>query len=114
LRFANVSHSSDDIDIINKTALNKIVKGFKKMSEGGRLIVAGKETLELSLAGNTKDSESVVVDVPLHLYVHGNLKFFAQVLGRNGMSSSWCMWCKKHPSEWLSLYQEQNTRLTLT
>jgi hypothetical protein len=105
---ANVSYSSDDIEIINKTVLNKIVKSFEKNSEGGRFIVVGKEALELSFSANTRDAESVVDDVPLHLHVHGVLKIFAQVLGRNGMSSSWCMWCKKHPSEWRSLYQERN------
>ncbi len=73
---ANVSHSSDDIDIINKTVLNKIVKSFEKISEGGRFIVVGKEALELFFSDTTRDAESVVVDVPLHLHVHGDLKFF--------------------------------------
>ncbi len=48
--------------------LNKIVKSFEKKSEGGRFIVVGKEALELSFSANTRDAESVVVAVPLHLH----------------------------------------------
>jgi hypothetical protein len=87
---ANVAHSSDDIEINNKTVLNKIGENFEKNSEGGRVIVVGKKALELSFSANTRDADSVVVDVSLHLHVHGDLKYFAQVLGRNGVSSSWC------------------------
>ncbi len=42
---ANVSNSSDDIEIINKTVLNKIVKSFEKKSEGGRLLSSEKKHL---------------------------------------------------------------------
>ena len=28
------------------------------------------------------------------------MKFYAQMAGREGMSSYWCMWCTLHPSEW--------------
>jgi len=32
--------------------------------------------------------------------VVGDLKFYAQLMGRENMSSSWCMWCTSHPSDW--------------
>jgi hypothetical protein len=41
--------------------------------------------------------------VPVCLFINGGLKFFAQILGRDGMSTSWCMWCQVHPSDWKGL-----------
>jgi hypothetical protein len=34
------------------------------------------------------------------LFVVGDLKFYAQMLGRDNMSGSWCMWCLMVPNEW--------------
>ncbi len=36
----------------------------------------------------------------MHIYLAGDQKFYAQISGRDGMSSYWCMWCMSHPSEW--------------
>ncbi len=43
---------------------------------------------------------NLIVDCPINLYLVGDLKFYAQMSGREGMSSYWCMWCQLHPSEW--------------
>jgi hypothetical protein len=32
--------------------------------------------------------------------VVGDLKFYAQMLGRDNMSGSWCVWCKRAPNQW--------------
>jgi len=39
-------------------------------------------------------------NVSTRIVVVGDLKFYAQLLGREYMSSSWCMLCTSHPSEW--------------
>jgi hypothetical protein len=35
---------------------------------------------------------------------YGDLKYFAQMLGHDGMNTSWCMWCQAHPNEWKGLF----------
>jgi hypothetical protein len=44
--------------------------------------------------------ESLLCNVSTRIVVVGDLKFYAQLLGTENMSSSWCMWCTLHPSEW--------------
>jgi hypothetical protein len=46
---------------------------------------------------------SILCNVPIRLFINGDLKYFAQMLGRDGMSSNWCMWCKYHPNDWKGL-----------
>ncbi len=41
------------------------------------------------------------------MYLVGDLKFYAQMAGREGMSSYWCMWCILHPSEWRTFRENQ-------
>ncbi len=84
------------------------MKGYQNNFEGGRFIVKRKEKLELSFCSDLHDDLEAICDVPIKIYIHRDLKFFAQVLGHDEMSSSWCMWCKLHPSEWQSLHKEQS------
>jgi hypothetical protein len=41
-----------------------------------------------------------VCSVQNTIVVVGDLKFYAQLLGRENMSGSWCMLCDTHPSQW--------------
>ena len=43
---------------------------------------------------------NILCSVRCQVLVVGDLKFYAQLLGRENMSSSWCMWCTAHPSDW--------------
>jgi hypothetical protein len=55
---AIVSHSNDDIAIINETVLSKILKGYKNISEGGgQFIVVRKEKMELPFCSNLNDDK---------------------------------------------------------
>ena len=101
---ANVSHSNDDIGILNKTVLQKIIAGLRTINDGGRFIVRLEDNNKLELSFNSNlDDGNILCNVPIHLFINGDLKFFAQMLGREGMSSNWCMWCKYHPNNWNGL-----------
>jgi len=110
---ANVSHSKDDIGIIQQTVLEKkITEGFRIITEGSWFIVKSTviddvEKLVLSFAELDDDESPPLCNVPCELFIHGDLKYFAQMLGRDGMSSSWCMWCQCHPSSWKTMMSER-------
>jgi hypothetical protein len=94
---ANVLHSQDDIDLLNRTVLQKISYGLRIVKNGGRFIVNNN----MQLTFNHSDDEKLC-DVPTSLFINRDLKYFA--LGRDGMSTSWCMWCQTHPNEWKGLF----------
>jgi len=57
----------------------------------------------MSLSFTPDDNEAAICNVPIYLYINGDMKFFAQMLGREGMSTSWCMYCQEHPKDWKGL-----------
>ena len=59
------------------------------------------DDLSVSFSGD----DSSICNVPTRLVLVGDLKFYAQMSGRDGMSSSWCMWCQLHPSEWKKFFE---------
>jgi hypothetical protein len=95
---ANVQHSKDDIEVLNQTVLQKIVQGLRVIHDGNRFVVSFAENNKMKLSF-FNDEQEVICNVPIHLYINGNMKYFAQMLGREGMSTSWCMYCETHPND---------------
>ncbi len=44
-----------------------------------------------------------ICNVNSRVLVVGDLKFYAQILGCENMSSFWCMWHDAHPTTWQNL-----------
>jgi hypothetical protein len=95
---ANVERSKDDINVIKETVLNQIVVGLQVIKNGSRFVVRLEENGQMSLCFSNINNEGTICDVPIYLFINGDVKYFAQMLGRKGMSTSWCMYCQIHPS----------------
>lgn len=87
----SVEHSKDDIKILQHTVLNHIREGLLPIKNGGRFIIQNRNNT-LSIVFSDAQSD--------RLFIVGNLKFYASMLGRDNMSGSWCMWCQLSPIEW--------------
>jgi len=72
--------------------------------DGGRFIVdfssQSQQLLLLFSSWDVTENNERLCDVPIHFFVTGDLKFYAQMLGRDNMSGCWCMRCLKAPNEW--------------
>jgi len=85
-QIATVSYSKDNTDILRETVLDTIGECLRQISAGGRFKVLGNDlTLEFSLSN--ADDKSIHCSCPLKLYLVGDLKFYAQISGREDMSS---------------------------
>ena len=96
----------DDIKLLQETVLNCIGASLKKISEGGKFNISldDQNKNSLSWSGEEDDvnanARESLCDAEIRLFVVGDLKFYAQMLGRDNMSGSWCMWCRMAPSQW--------------
>jgi len=100
-QIASVLYTKDKTEILRETVLHPIGEGLRQISLGGRFIVLDNDfTLEFSISD--ANDKSIHCSCPLQLYLAGDLKFYAQISGREDMSSYWFMWCMLHPSEWRS------------
>ena len=67
---------------------------------GGAVFCEG-DGKKLVVSFGTEDDS--IRNVNTRVFVVGDLKFYAHVLGRENMSSFWCMWCDAHPNTWQNL-----------
>ncbi len=49
------------------------------------------------------NEQEAIYDVPIHLSINVDMKYFMQRLRHEGMSNSWCMYCQTHPNDWKGL-----------
>jgi hypothetical protein len=103
--------SKDDINVIKETVLNQIVDGLQVIKNGSGFVVRLEENGQMSLCFNDINNEGTICNVPIYLFINGDMKYFAQMLGREGMSTSWCMYCQIHPSDWNGLQSIPNETL---
>ncbi len=48
---------------------------------------------------NSNVNEGTICDAPIYLFINGGMKYFSQMLGCEGMSTSCYMYCQMHPSD---------------
>jgi hypothetical protein len=112
-QIASVCFAKDKISVFKKTVIDPIGVGLKNISEGQRFIVqldpaTGNMSLTFSPISVIIDHQ-IACDVPCNMYRVGDLKYYMQMLGRDGMSSCWCVWCKCHPSYWRAFDAEKES-----
>jgi len=100
-QIASVSFSKDDINILRKAVIDPIGSGLRGTAKGRRFAVSH------DLAASFSGDEPGICNVPTRLVLVGYLKFYAQMSVRDGMSSSWCMWCQLHHSEWKTFMERR-------
>jgi hypothetical protein len=72
--------------ILKKVVIDPIRNGLRVIAEGGRFAVMKDASDELVVSVSGDDSG--ICKVPTRLVLVGDLKFYAQTSGRDGMSSS--------------------------
>ncbi len=89
--------------------IDKIGNSLKLIVDSGHFTVhLSQDVGQLSIDYECERDEAIC-SVPIKLFKVGDFKYYMQMLGRDGMSGSWCVWCMAHPSYWRSYFTEPNS-----
>ena len=98
---AEVLCRKDNAEVLEKTILTELTKGLKTMAENEMHIIRKKNGdydcvfgKMCDVAATLEEGDIIVKALKVHLYVTGDLAFYAMVLGKEGMSGHWCHLCK--------------------
>ena len=87
-QIASVSHSKDDISLLQPMVIDPIGTGARLIVEGGHFSVEKDTNGTLDLSFLPRTGNNIICNVTSRVLVVGDLKFFAQMLGRENMSGS--------------------------
>ncbi len=103
-QIASMSYSKDDIAVFKRTVLDKIGNSLKLIVDGGHFTFHLSQDIGRLSVNYEHDGDEAICSIPMRLFKVGDLKYYMQMLERDGISSSWCVWCMSHPSYWRSYF----------
>jgi hypothetical protein len=83
-----------------KLLSNGMLSIYKKAAEEGEREETSTFYAILDRTNRVHINDTLELSVPIHVFVTGNLAFYATVLGKEGMDKAYCTWCKLKCSEW--------------
>jgi hypothetical protein len=57
--------------------------------------------------------DEMVLNVPIRVFMTGDLAFYATVVGKEGMDKAHCLWCKLKKAQWQQYGHERGVKWTL-
>jgi hypothetical protein len=59
------------------------------------------------------DEDTLVLNVPIRVFITGDLAFYATVVGKEGMDKAHCHWCKLPSAQWQTYGHAPGPKWTL-
>jgi hypothetical protein len=99
--------------IVNDGALavykKNIVDGMAEQEERD----ASMFYANLDRTGRASEEDTLELNVPIRVFITGDLAFYATIMGKEGMDKAHCHWCKLRSSEWQALGHAPGIKWTL-
>jgi hypothetical protein len=67
----------------------------------------------LDRTGPVSQEDTLKLNVPIHVFITGDLAFYATIMGKEGMNKAHCHWCKLRSSQWQVLGHTPGIKWTL-
>ena len=103
LTLGKIDCKKDDADLFFDTIGKPIAESIERLKACKTFNVVTKSdgTLRLALEETpTLSDGETIMRFNMRIFVSGDLKFYASILGRDNMSSYWCMWCTLGKNQW--------------
>jgi hypothetical protein len=97
-----------------KPLLEKLEVGLQQMQPDGngncKLVVrkGDANVCSISFEELNNDASDTVLDTEMRLYLIGDLKFLFTMMGRDGHSGSWCIYCVLKQSQWTAIHGDND------
>jgi hypothetical protein len=92
------------------------VRNLNQGAEGEGEGVEQQSTLFYAILDRTPrlaDEDTLVLNVPIRVFITGDLAFYATVVGKEGMDKAHCHWCKLPSAQWQTYGHTPGPKWTL-
>ena len=102
-QIGQIDHSSDNVELL-RPLLKFLEPGIRALKANGN---SGSGTFCITESAEGKktlcfgSSATAKFNIGFKLFLIGDLKFLAMVLGREGFCGAWCMYCKLKKAQWV-------------
>ncbi len=93
----------DTYDILKSSIAGPLNESIEEVVKSGALQLIREQDGSLSCSMKNNDDQSlltIITNLPIQVFVTGNLAYFAAILGKVNMAGNWCTWCGLLAKEW--------------
>ena len=93
---------TDSYEILVNTIAEDLNTMFQDLKVKEKLLLYKNDDSSMDFTFTRREDDPTLRDVPFHIYIVRDFKFYCTMQGKVNMAGNWCTWCLKGP------YQKKN------
>ncbi len=102
MKVGHIDCTKDTYDILKSSVAGPLNKSIEEVVKSGALQLIREQDGNLScrMKNDGEESLTIITNLPIRVFVTGDLAYFAAILGKVNMAGDWCTWCGLSAKEW--------------
>jgi hypothetical protein len=117
MKVGHIDCTKDTYDVLKSSVAGPLNVSMQEVIDSGalQLIRSDDGSLTFHLRNHQDDVEqlTIVCNLPIRVFVTGDLAYFAAILGKVNMAGDWCTWCGLSTKEWSPMDHDKGELWTL-
>jgi hypothetical protein len=103
MKVGHIDCMKNTYDILESSVAGPLNKSIEEVVKSGALQLIREQDGNLYCSMKNDDDQSlltIITNLPIRVFVTGDLAYFAAILGKVNMAGDWCTWCRLSAKEW--------------
>jgi hypothetical protein len=103
MKVGHIDCIKDTHNILKSSVARPLNESIEEVVKSGALQLIREQDGNLSCSMKNDDDQSLTIittNLPIRVFVTGDLAYFAAILGEVNMAGDWCTWCELPAKEW--------------
>jgi hypothetical protein len=104
MKVGHIDCMKDTYDILKSSVAGPLNESMEEVVKSGALQLIREQDGNLSCSMKNDDDDqsllTIITNLPIRVFVTGDLAYFAAILGKVNMADDWCTWCGLSAKEW--------------
>ncbi len=116
MKVGRIDCTKDTYKILKLSVAGPLNESIEEVVKSGALQLLREQDGNLSCRMKNDDEQSLattITNLPIRVFVTGDLAYFAAILGKVNMAGDWCTWCGLSTKEWSPIDHDKGELWTL-
>jgi hypothetical protein len=114
-KVGHINCMKDTYGILKSSVAGPLKESIEEVVKSGALQLIREQDGNLSCRMKNDDDQSltIITNLPIQVFITGDLAYFAAILGKVNMAGDWCTWCGLPEKEWSPTDHDKSELWTL-
>jgi len=98
-QLSHIDSKTDSYEILVNTIAEDLNTMFQDLKVKEKLLLYKNDDSSMEFTFTRRQDDPTLREVPFHIYIVGDFKFYCTMQGKVNMAGNWCTWCLRGPYE---------------